>query len=316
MCLVTFYLPNVNESCILSTMNSANKLIIKSAFQIAEKAGAKSVIIYIDPLDDLKFDERVSKKFDILLVSKKKKWDFEKEEKTSLGVRAKALIVVPKINLTRMALVKLAVMLGMSLEHVEAGSITVCVVGHSETGVLDCIQVIDTSKEAEILTGRNLAKLTENVNSEVFQAVLNLTIELADKGREGKPIGTIFVIGDEDHVMQFSRQMIINPFKGYDEEERNILNPSLKETIREFAAMDGAFIVSGDGIVLTSGRYLSAASDDTNLPRGLGSRHIAAAGITALTKAVAFVISESSGDVKIFKDGKIIMDVEKAPNKR
>ncbi len=299
-----------------NVMNATNKLVIKSAFQIAEKVGATSVFIYIDPLDDLILEERIPKKINVFLVSKKKKWDFSTEGKNSLGSRCKALITVPKINISRLGLIKLAVVLGVSLEHIPQGELVVCVVGHTELGILDCIQMIDTSKELEILTGRGATKVTENISPEVFQAVLNLTIELADKGREGKPVGTIFVVGDEDQVMQLSRQMIINPFKGYEEEERNILNPSLKETIREFSAMDGAFVISGDGVVLTAGRYLSAASDDANLPRGLGSRHIAAAGITALTKGVAFVISESSGDVRIFKDGKILMEVEKAPAKK
>jgi len=297
-------------------VNSANKFMIKTLFHIAKQTAAKSVIIYIDPLDDLKYDGPIPRKLDLILVSKKKKWDFEGEHESTLGNRHKALITVPKINMTRMALVKLAITLAMSLDHIEAASTTVCAVGHSEVGVLDCIHVVDTSKEAEILTSKNFSKITENINSEVFQAVLNIAIEFADKGREGKPIGTIFVVGDEDNVMKLSRQMIINPFKGYDEEERNILSPSIKETVREFAAMDGAFIISGSGVILTAGRYLSAASDNTTLPRGLGSRHIAAAGITALTKAVAFVISESSGDMKIFKDGKILMDLEKAPQKR
>jgi diadenylate cyclase len=110
--------------------------------------------------------------------------------------------------------------------------------------------------------------------------------------------------------------MIMNPFKGYDEEERNLISSSLKETVREFSAMDGAFVVANDGTILAAGRYLGAAIDESALPRGLGSRHIAAAGITALTKSVAFVISESSGDVRIFKDGKIIMHIEKAESKR
>lgn len=298
-------------------MNVSNKLVLKSAFQMAEKAKAKAVFIYIDPLDDLKFDERLpKKKMDIFLVSKKKKWDFDYNDKTTLGAHCKALITVPKISLTRIALIKLAVMLGISLKHISLGEIIVCVVGLSETGLLDLIQIIDTSKEAEILTGNHTANITENINPEVFHSVLNLAIELGDKGREGKPVGTIFVVGDEDNVMQLSRQMIINPFKGYEEDERNILNPALKETIREFSAMDGAFVVSGNGTVLTAGRYLSAASDDAHLPRGLGSRHIAAAGITTLTKAVAFVISESSGDVRIFKNGKILMEVEKSPAKK
>jgi DNA integrity scanning protein DisA with diadenylate cyclase activity len=95
------------------------------------------------------------------------------------------------------------------------------------------------------------------------------------------------------------------------EEERNILNPSLKDTIFEFASLDGAFVISGEGEVITAGRYLGAASDESESPRGLGARHIAAAGITALTNALAIVISESTGDVRIFRNGRVIMNIEK-----
>ena len=291
-------------------MNPANKLIIKTAFQIAKSIGANKVMIHIDPLDDLIYSERIPSKMDILLISKKKNWTFEKKDH-SLGNRCKAIITVPNINMTRVALLKLAVVLGMSIDLITQRDIVVSVVGNTALGVLDNIQMIDTAKEEEIITSHSVTKITENINPEVFHTVLNLAIELADKGREGKPVGTIFVVGDEEHVMQLSRQMIINPFKGYDEIERNILNPALKETIREFSAMDGAFVIGGDGTVLTAGRYLSAASDDANLPRGLGSRHIAATGITALTKSIAIVISESSGDLRIFKNGKILMEVEK-----
>ncbi|MBI4211672.1 MAG: DNA integrity scanning protein DisA nucleotide-binding domain protein [Deltaproteobacteria bacterium] len=218
--------------------------------------------------------------------------------------------------MTRMAMIKVATTLGISSDLIASGEKIVFVVGHQEIGFLDLIHVVDTAKESEVITGRGIVKIAEVVNPEIFQAVLNLVVELADKGREGKPIGTIFVVGDHEKVLQLSRQMIINPFKGYTEEERHILSPGLKETIREFAALDGAFVISDDGTLLTAGRYLGAASDEANLPRGLGSRHIAASGITSLTKAVAFVISESSGDVRIFKDGKIVMHIEKAPSKR
>ncbi|EKD41957.1 MAG: hypothetical protein ACD_73C00422G0001 [uncultured bacterium] len=112
--------------------------------------------------------------------------------------------------------------------------------------------------------------------------------------------------------MQLSRQMIINPFKGYEQEERNLLNPSLRDTLIEFSAIDGAFVISGDGEVITAGRYLGAATDESEIPRGLGARHIAAAGITALTNAVAIVISESTGDVRLFRKGKMIMNIEKS----
>lgn len=292
-----------------------NKNIVRAAYQIADKIGAKAVFIYIDVLDDLNYDDKIPKGISTIFISKKKKWDFDKDNKESLASHMESLIVVPRISYSRINLIKIAVMLSMANELINPGEVIVCAVGLTDTGLLDGIQIIDTSKETEIITGRSALKLCESIRPEIFQAVLNMSIELAEKGREGKPVGTIFVVGDEEKVMQLSKQMIINPFKGYDEDERNILNPGLKETIREFSAMDGAFVISEDGVVMTAGRYLNAAMEDATLPRGLGSRHIAAAGITALTKAIAFVISESSGDLRIFRDGQIIMEFEKTPTK-
>jgi len=140
---------------------------------------------------------------------------------------------------------------------------------------------------------------------------LNIACELAAQGRETRKVGTIFVLGDDEKVLQFSRQMIINPFKGYSEEQRNILNPELEETIKELSAIDGAFIIKANGVIVTAGRHLSAALDSKDFPSGLGSRHIAAAGITNVTKAVAMVISQSSGNVSIFKSGKLFVTIEK-----
>jgi DNA integrity scanning protein DisA with diadenylate cyclase activity len=141
--------------------------------------------------------------------------------------------------------------------------------------------------------------------------VLNIACELAAQGRESRKVGTIFVLGDDEKVMQLSRQMIINPFKGYSEEQRNILNPELEETIKELSAIDGAFVIKSDGVIVTAGRHLSAALESKDFPPGLGSRHIAAAGITNVTKAVAMVISQSSGNVSVFKNGKLFVTIEK-----
>lgn len=297
-------------------MIAENSLIIKSAFSLANKIRAKCVVIHADYLDDLIFTERVAKRAKLILVSRKKRFDVSNEDESSLARIAKGHITLPRIQLTRIALIKVAATLALSQEIVQPGDKIVFAVGHSDSGSLDMLHIVDTGKESEIISGRGLAGIAEAVRPEIFQAVLNLAIELADKGREGKPVGTIFVLGDHERVLQLSKQMIMNPFKGYDESERDILSGSLRETIREFSAMDGAFVISDEGIVLTAGRYLGAAMEESQMPRGLGSRHIAAGGITALTKAIAFVISESTGDVRIMKDGKIIMHIEKTPSKK
>lgn len=304
------------QSNDIRDMNELNEQMIKNAISLAGKIKAKSILIHIDPLDDLNYSGKIPKRVKLFLISKKKKLDAQTETKSPLAQHARALLTIPKINMTRVGITKVAATLALSHEHIKQGDKLIVLVGRQDVGLLDHLQMIDTSKESELLTSRAVTGLAASVQPEVFQAVLNLAIELGDKGREGKPIGTIFVVGDHERVLQLSKQMIINPFKGYDEDERNILHPSLKETIREFAAMDGAFIISESGIVITAGRHLGAASEDASVVRGLGARHIAAAGITSLTKAVAFVISESSGDVRIFNSGKVIMEVEKAPTRR
>jgi DNA integrity scanning protein DisA with diadenylate cyclase activity len=191
------------------------------------------------------------------------------------------------------------------------GDRVVFLCGTSELMTLDTLTVFEIGKESEIITTKNIMGIAESVQPQVFESTLNLAMELAVKGREGKPVGTIFVIGDEDRVMQLSKQMIINPFKGYEEVERNILNPHLKETLREFSALDGAFVIGSNGTVLTAGRYLGASAENADTARGLGSRHMAAAGITALTHAIAIVVSESTGDVRIYKNGTALMEIEK-----
>ena len=298
---------------ILYFVIAENALMIKIAFSIANKIHAKCVAIHTDPLEDMVFTERVAKKkAKLILITRKKKIDGAVDDPNSLAALSKDHITLPRIPLTRIALIKIATTLALSKEMIKAGDSIVFAVGQPESGMLDMLHIVDTGKESEIISGKGLANIAGALRPELFQAVLNLSIELAVKGREGKPVGTIFVVGDHEKVLQLSKQMIMNPFKGYDETERNILVASLKETIREFSAMDGAFVVSDDGTLLTSGRYLGAAMEESQVLRGLGSRHIAAAGITSLTKAIAFVISESSGDVRIFKDGKIIMHIEKS----
>ncbi|MBI2343661.1 MAG: DNA integrity scanning protein DisA nucleotide-binding domain protein [Deltaproteobacteria bacterium] len=297
-------------------MQAENIVILKSAFAIAAKTGVKTVFIYIDPLDDLIYPHPIPRKLSLVLVTKRRKPGVTDEAHHSLAGRAKAVVTIPKLSLSRTSLIKMAVMVAMSRQEIPTDEVMLCIAGHRDQDCLDCIQRIDPQRETELLTSRAGFRVSEAIEPAVFETILNLTVELAEKGREGKPIGTIFVVGDSERVMQLSKQMIINPFKGYDEADRNILSPGLKETIREFSGLDGAFVVAADGTVLTAGRYLGAAADGAHLPQGLGSRHMAAIGITALTKAVAFVISESSGDLRLFKDGKIVMEIEKSQPKK
>ncbi|MBS3095732.1 diadenylate cyclase [Candidatus Woesearchaeota archaeon] len=150
-------------------------------------------------------------------------------------------------------------------------------------------------------------KLTEGIDPLVFDSVLNIAIDIAKEGREGKKIGTAFVIGDKGNTLKHTKQMIFNPFAGYPEELRKIQDPSLKETVKEFSQLDGAFIIDKDGTILTAGAYINIADPELELAHGLGTRHRSCASITKhADDTIAIVVSESGGVIRIFKKGKVV----------
>jgi DNA integrity scanning protein DisA with diadenylate cyclase activity len=177
---------------------------------------------------------------------------------------------------------------------------------------MDTVMVLDLGHEMEMFGGSTAEPLPAGVEPAVFQRLLTLASELGLEGREGRPVGTLFVVGDHEAVLAQSRQLVMNPFRGYPEDERNVLDPRLEETIKEFSAIDGAFVVRGDGVLLSAGRYLvPVAKLDEPLPQGLGTRHESAAAVTVATEAMALCVSQSTGTVSIFRRGRLIADISK-----
>ncbi len=287
-----------------------NKSVLESAGRIATQLAAKSLFLILDDPRDFQIPETLSRRKDLKVVISAKEAE---EQSRSLYP---TLLTIPEIKFSRIGKIKLAVMSGISKGIVELGDRIVCVCGVREFKTLDTLVIVEIGKEFEILSSKEAENISAAVHPGVFGELLKISVELANQGREGKPLGTIFVLGDSERVMQLSRQMIFNPFQGYPEEDRNILDPTLRETIKEFSSLDGAFIIRDDGVVLAAGRYLNASIEDANLPQGLGARHAAAAGITALTNAIAIVISESTGDARIFKNGKVFLTIEKETPQR
>ncbi|CAN5681252.1 hypothetical protein BH18ACT11_BH18ACT11_15160 [soil metagenome] len=146
------------------------------------------------------------------------------------------------------------------------------------------------------------------VDADVLKQTVSLAVEIAREGREGRKIGTLFVVGDSRAVIKRSKPMILDPLQGHTDEDKHIESPDTRETIKELAQLDGAFLVSNSGVVLSAARYIDAASDSLNLPLGLGSRHMAGASISRQTSAVAVVVSESSM-VRMFDDGELVSEI-------
>jgi DNA integrity scanning protein DisA with diadenylate cyclase activity len=289
-------------------MKQQNRMMVETACAIAKKTHSKGVLLYADLFEDYDALAKIGqeKQVDLILAIK----DYASFQEASSIF--KKILRIPDVPLGRINQIKMAVIQALSKGLVKKGDKWVCLSGIPQSKALDNLLILEFGKEFELIASSDLPVLSEIVMAEVFDTLLSLALEISLEGKEGrKPIGTIFVLGKHEDVLKFSHPMVINPFQGYPEEERNILDPRLKETIKEFSSIDGAFIFREDGVILAAGRHLDASGENVEIPLGLGSRHRAAAGITSLTDALAIVVSEETGGVRIFHHGKIFMEIEK-----
>ncbi len=289
-------------------IKAQNRMLVEMACSIVKKTKASGVLLYGDLIQDYDslFKIRQEKKVEMILAIKDEGFY---QEATAYFDR---VLRLPDIPLGRINQIKMAILQALSEGLVKKGEKWICLSGMPQSKLLDNLLILDFGKEFEILSSADLPIISEIVRPEVFEAVLKLALEISAEGKEGrKPVGTIFVLGRHEEVLKFSHPMVINPFQGYPEEERNILDQRLKETVKEFSSIDGAFILREDGVILAAGRHLDASGEHIEIPLGLGSRHRAAAGITSLTDALAIVVSEETGGIRIFHHGKIFMEIEK-----
>lgn len=146
------------------------------------------------------------------------------------------------------------------------------------------------------------------IRPETLETIIVIAVEIAREGREGRKVGTMFIVGDSTETLRRSRCLILDPLLGHPDADKRIDSGDMRETIKELAQLDGAFIISEDGVALSAARYIDSSSAGINLPLGLGSRHMAGASISLHTSAVAVVVSESSV-VRVFDDGEIVSEI-------
>src|SRR5690348_11137960 len=104
-----------------------------------------------------------------------------------------------------------------------------------------------------------------SINLQTLSEVITLAVEIAREGREGRRIGTLFVISDEETVLASSRPLILDPLWYHPSSEKHIRDPNLRETVKELAQLDGAFVVADDGTILSACRYIDASAQGISL---------------------------------------------------
>lgn len=219
-------------------------------------------------------------------------------------------VMIPPYDYTRIEKIKVAVVAAQSAGLLKDGDTVLALAGPGNDKVMDTlVKVTIGSEDPEEKIRVDTLGLPPEFSSQVVESLIHTAMEVGAEGYEGHAVGTIIVVGDSTAVMEKSRQLILNPFQGISEAERNALDPPIREAVKTFSALDGAFIIREDGVVLAAGRYLLTMSRDVKLPMGLGARHSAAASISAESKAVAITVSQTTGTVRVFREGEIALEL-------
>lgn len=218
-------------------------------------------------------------------------------------------VVIPPYDYTRVEKIKVALVACQSENMVREGDTILALAGHGPERNLDTLIRIRLGDEEDEPVRVDSLDLGPEFRSQVVEGLLHVAMEIGAQGYEGHPTGTILVIGDSTTVMEKSRQLTLNPFAAMSETDRNCMDPPIRDAIKTFAVLDGAFVIREDGVVLSTGRYLQVVAQDVKLPMGLGARHAAAAAVTRETKAVAISVSQTTGSVRFFKEGEIVLEL-------
>ncbi|HYO25866.1 MAG TPA: DNA integrity scanning protein DisA nucleotide-binding domain protein [Lacipirellulaceae bacterium] len=179
-----------------------------------------------------------------------------------------------------------------------------------EAGVIDSVSIVRLDKHLGRLTAHDLRQLETSVPLDTLKTAVDLAVAIGREGREGKPVGSLFVVGDHRTVLKHCRPLGFDPVKGYGTHERQLNDSKVREAIKEIAQLDGAFVVAADGTVVAACQHVSAPAGDLTLSKGLGARHWAAASISRATTAIAITVSESNGTVRVFQNGEVMLRIE------
>ena len=285
---------------ITPTMTS----MLQAARRIAIETDAEAIFMLAElPLDFAEL-KKILKRTRLVVASDKP--DVQRTAQED-GVDMVPLLNEPE---TRQRQLSQALLEAIADELLSSGDKIVALYCGFERESIDSISVINLSEHLAKLTARDLQRLETQVPLETLRIVVDLSVEIGREGREGKPVGALFVVGNHRKAIAMSHEGVHDPFKGYGRKDCLIRSPRVQESVKELACIDGAFLISADGVVISAGRILDAPAPGLTLSKGLGARHWAAAAISKATNAIAIAVSESTGTVRIFQNGFVVLRIE------
>lgn len=282
-----------------------NAAMVRLGVHTAETLGADALLLLLDGATDWKKVRETANSKLTLIVAVDSEDDLEGAAEAGLKPLALNKEKAPLLERLQHALLEAA-----ADELIRPNGEVVTVYSGFQQGRFDSISHMQLDERMRRLSVRDLQRLESSVPLKTLKAVVDLAVQIGREGREGKPVGAMFVVGDTRRVLEHAKDSGADPFRGYNKKHRNLMDPRVSEDAKEISQLDGAFVVSADGHVERSRQMLEVAHEDLQMSKGLGARHWAGAAITRKTKAVAVVVSQSTGTVRLYQNGDLVMRIE------
>ena len=286
----------------LKTMNFFP--FVEAGVKLAKSSDAEAILILLESSTDWAQLKKKTSAFTLVIATNDEAIHESAVEAEIQAIRLEMPEATVQNQLTQ------AVLAGVAAEMIKPGSTVVSIYSGFDTEQIDTVSVLKLTERLGRLTARDLRKLETKVPLDTLKRVVDLAVEVGRDGREGKSIGTMFVVGDHRKVLEESRPGCFDMVKGYPRKERNLFDAKVREGIKELAQLDGMFIVSADGTIEGCARIIDTSPVEITMTKGLGSRHFAGAAISKNTKAIAVVVSQSNGTVRIFQNGEVVLRIE------
>ncbi|QDS93159.1 DisA bacterial checkpoint controller nucleotide-binding protein [Roseimaritima multifibrata] len=282
-----------------------NAEMVRMAVRTAEALGAGAILILLDGTTDWKKLSQLCNEKISTIVAADREEDLEGAAEVGLLPLALNKEKAPLLERLQHALLEAA-----ADELIRPNGEVITLYSGFQQGRFDSISHMQLDERMRRLSVRDLQRLESSVPLNTLKAVVDLAVQIGREGREGKAVGALFVVGDTRRVLEHTKDSGADPFRGYNKKHRNLMDARVSEDAKEISQLDGAFIITPDGYIERSRQMLEVSHEDLQMSKGLGARHWAGAAITRKTKAISVVVSQSTGTVRLYQNGVLVMRIE------
>ena len=99
-------------------------------------------------------------------------------------------------RLTRMSQLNIGLLLAVLSEHIALDESILCLSGVAGSKRLDTMLITNPRRDFPWFSNKNVEDAQDSIATRELVRVIDIAMRLSREGREGKPIGTIFVLGE------------------------------------------------------------------------------------------------------------------------